>query len=163
MKQRRKVKNFKVYEFITLEDEVAFVAGEIAKLISGGININNIKLICGEEYFFTIDKIFKFYNIPVNIPKKVPLYYTNEGKKALQNIALRKTENPKIAEILNEYYWCENLEEVKELIEYDLKHHFKEEVEYENAVSIESIENNEFNSDDYCFLLGFNEGKYPKV
>ena len=60
--------NHTVYEFDSMDEEVDYVAYKICELIDNGIDINNIKLTnVSSDYYNTIDRIFKMYNIPINI------------------------------------------------------------------------------------------------
>lgn len=167
-KQETKNKKYQVHEFITMEEEVSFVAYEIVKLLNSGVDINKIKLIADSEYYFVLENIFNFYHIPLNISSKTPLYQTFIGKTFLNNLSFDGLNQDsdiynKIITIINEYSWCDNLSDIKDLLEYELKNTYKEEDKYLDAVTIESITNNIFDNDEYVFLMGFNEGKYPLI
>ena len=54
-----------------MDEEVDYVAYKICELINSGVDINNIKLTnVSSDYYNTIDRIFKMYNIPINIIKR---------------------------------------------------------------------------------------------
>ena len=82
-----------VYEFVNINDEISFVASQICKLISDGININNIKLVCPDnDYYHYIKRIYKMYNIPVNINNENSIYFTNVCKYLIDNFKYDLTD-----------------------------------------------------------------------
>lgn len=173
-----------VYEFFTLSDEVSFVAEEISKLIDKGIPLNKIYIAnYSDEYYFTFKRIFRSYNIPYYIKNESSIYDTTMGSYLLSNLEkdkelllykLRKAfsveENQfnsivynKIVSLINSYYWCDDLTEIKELLQEELKNtkipskHTKEEIKTVNIID------NVFNDDEYVFLIGFNLSSVPKL
>lgn len=167
-----------IHEFSNITEEITFVAEKICELIDNKININKIKLInVKEDYINEIKKIFKFYNIPININKK-NIYGTKIIQDFLNNIDnnIEKTLNyiqqtynlknetnnkiyNKLINILNEYTWCDNYKEIKELLINKLKNTSLEE-KLDNAIEITNLENI---TDEYTFILGFNQGIIPKI
>ena len=78
-----------IHEFGNITEEITFVAQKICELIDNNIDINKIKLInVKEDYTNEIKKIFKFYNIPININKK-NIY----GTKLIQDFINNYKEN----------------------------------------------------------------------
>jgi hypothetical protein len=70
---------FNVYEYQTIEDEVAGMAEQISHLINEGIDINNIYLhIPSDEYTSTINRIFRIFNIVTQQLKRSLLVYSWE-------------------------------------------------------------------------------------
>lgn len=71
------VLNFPIYEFSTLEEEVHFVCVKIRELLKKKVPLSKI-FLCNvtEEYFFTLDKMFSFYHIPIEIPFQNSIYST---------------------------------------------------------------------------------------
>ena len=60
--------NVPVVECTTLEEEVNDVALKILDLIKKGISLNNIFLVnISNEYYYTLNKIFSYYKIPIEI------------------------------------------------------------------------------------------------
>ena len=167
-----------IHEFSNITEEITFVAEKICELIDNKININKIKLInVKEDYINEIKKIFKFYNIPININKK-NIYGTKIIQDFLNNIDnnIEKTLNyiqqtynlknetnnkiyNKLINILNEYTWCDNYKEIKELLINKLKNTSLEE-KLDNAIETTNLENI---TDEYTFILGFNQGIIPKI
>ena len=154
----------KIYYADYIEDEVLFVANNICKLIKNNISIDNIKVIASSEYESVIDRIFKFYNIPINI-KKNSLYGIASIKKvidslddvsSLDNIKDIDIRN-KVINIVNKYYFVQDKTEVKDLIIKDLKNTY-----IDNNIGIRLSNINDYYSDeDHVFLMGFNKENYP--
>lgn len=167
--KNKKENAFKIFECNTLEDEVYFVATQIAKLLKQGIDIEKIKLInLNDEYRMNIQKTFKIFNIPTNIKPKTKIYGTNIGQLFLnsgvdslinQNIADERIIN-QIIDICNKYVWCHNKKLKSELIIHDLKN---TDVISDNIVGVNEAKLETCNYDDYLFLLGFNQGVVPLI
>lgn len=168
-----------VYEFKSMNEEVAFVAEEISKLIDQGVPLNKIFIAnYSDEYYFTFKRIFESFNIPYFIKNETSIYTTGVGKYFIDNLdnnkdlllyKLRKkygNDNivvTKINSLLNKYYWCDDLIRAKDILVNELKNtkipsvHRKEEVQTINLID------NIFNDDEYVFLIGFNLGVVPKL
>lgn len=158
----------KIYFANNIEDEVIFVANKICKLLKNNIDINNIKIIASNEYNEIIKRIFKLYNIKVNI-KGSSIYSAYECKKILSNLncldeKLEDIKNidikNKIINILNKYNFTENKEEVRELITIDLKNTYLK--QNKEGVKIINL-NDTIAEDDYVFLMGYNKENIPKI
>lgn len=172
-----KINNYKpvIYEFNTIEEEIDFVARSISNLIYEGVDINNIKLTnVSDDYINTINKIFSFYNLKIDKFNNIPIISTVIGKKFYDNLnnleqAINKIEEfnttdtyNKIINICNKYVWCCDINDLKVLIEYDLRHTYIEENKYTNMVEVVDYKNYEFNN-DYVFMIGFNQGIIPII
>ena len=167
-----------IHEFGTITEEVTFVAENICELINKGIDINEIKLVnASSDYNNEIRKIFKFYNIPIDLEKK-NLYGTkiikdflenyesnieNSLKYIEENYNLKNETNLKIynklINIINEYIWCNDYIDVKELIINKLKN---TNIEKKTTKKIEIIDL-ESVTNEYIFILNFNQGSIPKI
>ena len=167
-----------IHEFNNITEEIEFVAQNICKLVEQGIDINKIKLVnISNDYNNEIKKIFKFYNIPININKK-NIYGTkivndflnhyeeninNTLKYIEENYDLKNDTNLKIynklINIINEYIWCDNYLDIKELIINKLKNTNIDE-KLNNKIEITNLENIK---DEYTFILNFNQGNIPKI
>lgn len=162
-----------IYEFETKEEEIEYVACSICNIIENKIDINKIKLVIPSEYNNYIEKIFKEYNIPINLTK-TSIYNTYIGNYFIENIesdinnTLLKIENMdtdiynKIINILNKYTWCEDYTKVLELLKYDLKNTYITN-NLVNSIETISLKDNNINDDDYIFVLGFNQGSLPII
>ncbi len=163
----------KVYEFSTMQDEIAYVATQIAE---------NLKTKSPSEIFITgltndyipeLKRIFSLYKIPLNINNKISIYSTSAVQTFLKNltenkdlnIALEKTPNGevknKIIDLLNRY----NLpvdETYLTIIKEKLKKLTIPAKKYDNAVNVISL--NEINDKDKIYyILGFNQELIPKI
>ena len=163
----------KVYEFSTMQDEIAYVATQIAE---------NLKTKSPSEIFITgltndyvpeLKRIFSLYKIPLNINNKISIYSTSAVQTFLKNltenkdlnIALEKTPNGevknKIIDLLNQY----NLpvdETYLTIIKEKLKKLTIPAKKYDNAVNVISL--NEINDKDKIYyILGFNQELTPKI
>ena len=167
-----------IYVAKTKESEVVFAANEIVKLIKNNIDIKKIKLYASEYYIDSIERIFKWFHIPVQINNN-SLYETSIGKTLLDNLTLSKEELLKTIEenyplnksnnldiynqiinIINSYTWCNNLKELEPFLKEKLKNTIIEQPRNINTISIiNSLKDTE--EDDYIFLLGFNQGEIP--
>lgn len=164
-------KEYSVYEFDTLEDEIYFVATKISELLKNGIDINRIKLInLNDEYRMNIQKAFKIFNIPTNIRPSINIYstnlcqmYLNQGFKELERNTKTKEDEKitnKIIDICNKYVWCHDEEIKREVIVYDLKN---TSLKLDEISGVEESDLKTCSYDDYLFLLGFNQGILPTI
>ena len=158
----------KVYEFNHIDDEVIFVIDKIYELLRNNISIDKIKLIISNEYQEVIYKLFKIYNLPINI-KKRSIYSIKQVKEVLNNLdnidtMLDNITNinikEKIINVLNNYSFIDNKKEVLDLIVNDLKNTYLD--EENDGIRLSSLEDI-YNEDDYVFLLGFNKENIPTL
>lgn len=166
----------KVYEFKTMTDEVEFVAYKISELISSGIDINSIKLAnVTKEYYSSIKRIFGFYNIPVNLEDRISIYGTKVVSDFLDNYnnniedTIMKLDNYKgndiynsIIDICNKYRWCNDYNDIKDLVIYDLKHTYLKYKKYDKEIEVVDYKD-DTTANNYIFLMNFNLGSIPNV
>ena len=162
-----------VYEFNTINEEVEFVFDKIAELIKQGIDINKIKLMgVTKNYYSILKRIGYFYNIPIDIPNDINIYQTTIGKYFIDNLSdavideiKAKFDNQdiinKVIDIYNKYIEYD-INDVKDLIIYDLKHTKIKDKELKNSVKLISFDS-KVNDNDYIFILGFNYGSIPVI
>ena len=162
--------NSKVYEFKTMEDEINYVCIKIIELIKSGININKISLVnVSDDYLYTINKMFNYYNIPININMNNSIYGTKVVSSYLEKneLDLTNSDNSKInKKIINILESISNLEddEIKNIILIDkLKNTYINPNKYDNAVNIKDLFKNTFREDEYIFLIGFNQDILPNM
>ena len=158
----------RVYKADYIEDEVLFVANKICDLLKNNISINNIKLIFSNEYKEIVKRIFKLYNIKVNI-NNGRIYSVYECKKVLDNLdniddyleSITDIDlKNKIINVLNGYSFISDKNEVKDQIIKDLKN---TDINRDNiGIKVISIDDY-IDDDDYVFLLGFNKENIPRV
>jgi len=174
---RKKRLNNLVYSFKTIEEEVAYNFNSISSLIKSGINYQNIKVILlGDEYIPYIKRFSYFYNIPFNNLEKNSIYATNTTTKFLTLIkTLTKEElfdflinsdleyKEEYLNIINRYYFIDDLNDVYDFIILDLKNIYIEESYNEFAIDIIPLDSNLVSDLDYVFVLGFNIENIPKT
>ncbi len=167
----------------TLEEEVIYVAEQITKLVNNGIDINNINLAnYSDEYYFSINKIFNLYKIPVSLKEQTKLSDTTIGKYFIHNLnndieslledmyerfdiennIYNKKVFKKINELINSYYWVNEIIDVIDAIEAEMKTIKISEDHYEKEIRLTEITDNIFSDNEYVFLLGFNQKSIPK-
>lgn len=175
--------NHKVYEFKDATEEVEFVATKICELILAGVDINNIILLNNNDnYINYIKRIFKNFNIPINIKNNNSVLATRIGTFFLenlnfnvnitleliqQNFDLKNELNleiyNKIVSICNKFNFISDYKLVKDLLIVELKNTKLTDTILNQAVKVGTIENYLPNDNEYVFLLGFNEGECPKI
>ena len=174
----KETKTFKptIYEFNTMEEEIEFVARKISELINSGIDVNKIKLTnVSNDYINMLSKIFNFYNLKIDKFNNIPIISTVIGKTFYENLdngvaeALNSIDKynttdtfNKIISMCNKYVWCDDINDLKILLEYDLKHTYIENTKYTNMIEVVDYKTHDFN-DEYVFMLGFNQGIIPKL
>ncbi len=167
-----------LYECKNSEEEISFVASEICKLVKSGISINNIKLAnVSSNYYFIIKKIFKIFNIPININSNSSIkgtkivkcfkeFFSSDINKTLDEVyKLVKDKNDeyiytKIVDVINSYSFTD-LISAKDLIFEDIDKIKTNCSKYKNAVEVIDICNDIVNDDEYVFLVNYNEGIIP--
>ncbi len=163
----RKYEIDKIYYSDDITDEVIFVASKICELIKNGIDTSNIKLVCSSEYNFIIDRVFKLYGINVN--RKISIYSVYEVKRILNNLndidniidSIKNIDiRNKIINVINNYSFIANKENVRELIIHDFKNTYLD--SYEEGINVISLDDY-IDDNDYVFLLGFNKENIPRL
>ena len=181
IKKEKKDYKHDVYEFDTIDEEVEFVC---TKIIESGIDINKIKLAnITSEYNNVVQRIFKFYNIPILLENNMSIYDTNiisdfinlikeKDIDEVLNILNSKydftiDENNyiynKLINILNKYTFVDNYIDVLDMLIYDFKHTNNYVNKIDNCIRVIDIKNNIIDDDTYVFLLGFNQGSLPII
>ena len=168
-----------IYEFETLEQEVNFVAIKISDLIRNGVDINKIKIAnVSSDYYNTLIRIFGFYHIPIYFPRKISLYSTSIGKYfflclnndiqvTLDQISTRfpdcRDEYNLIVDVLNQYCWCENYLDIRDMLVYEFKNTYLKEKRFFKEVECIELKNNIIEDDLHVFLMNFNQGSIPII
>ena len=158
-----------VTEYKTMEEEVNGIALEILSLLKKNININKIYLTnVSQDYLYTIDRIFSYYNIPINLPMKYPIYGTQIVKDYLNEGILDLNSNNKITKklvsIINSLIELkDDSKEYKNLLISKIKESSITSEEYQDAVNVKELENETFQDDEYVFVLGLNQDNLPKL
>lgn len=159
-----------VREFDDIEDEVNYVCLKIIDLIKKGVSINNIYLCnVGQEYYYIIDKLFSYYNIPININFNDSIYNTKTVQDYLLTRQLDLDDpnktiiNKKLANIINSLSTIDSTSPIYDKLLIDkLKHTTFNSKTYTPAVNIRDL-SYPFSKDDYVFVLSFNQDILPKM
>lgn len=160
---------FKITEYQTMEEEVNGVALEILSLIKQNIDIKNIILTnVSSDYYYTLDRIFSYYHIPLNIPKKYSIFGTDIVKKYLETNEISLDKPNKITKALTSIINSlvelkDDSREYQELLLSKIKEKKILKPQYENAVSIKDLEKEEFLDNEYVFVLGINQDILPRI
>ena len=159
-----------ILNFKTIENEIDYIFNDILNK-----NLNPSKVFfanVNKENESTIKKISKFYHLKVNFNNEKTIFDTIDGQNFLNNMhdldkALSLVKTPEIKNaiinILNEYYFIENKNEIKNLLTEEFKTAKLKNLKYQNAVNIVELKDNYFNDDEYIYLLDFNREYIPKV
>ena len=162
---------FPVYEFNSMEEEINFVCLKIIDLINSGIDINKIYLTnVSSDYLYTIDKLFKYYNIPINLNFNNSIYgtkvvqdYLKTGEIDLENKD-KNIINKKLINVIGDLSSLdENDELYKKILIDKLKNTSFSNSKLNNAVNIKDFYKSTFKDSDYVFVLGFNQDSLPKM
>ena len=157
-----------IYECNNKDEEIDYVANKIISLINDNISLNDIKLVLPKDYYLSLERIFKIYNLPIIIKDK-SLYNTYIGSNLLNNLdnaheyldSIKDIDiKKKIINILNKYINY-NYIDIKEVIKEELK-----KVKIYNKLNnyIEIIDLDNYNTEGkYIFLLGFNQKYIPNT
>lgn len=161
----------KVVECPTLEEEVNEVCLKILQLLKEGIAINKIYLSnITDDYYYTIYKLFRYYNIPINLDMNSSIYGTKVVKDYLTTNELdlddknKAVINRKLINILSSLSSLDSTtREYKTILIDKLKSTKLPFKKKQNAINIKDIYKETFSSDEYVFVLGFNQDILPKM
>ena len=161
--------NIKVIKCDTLEEEVNNVCLNIIELLNNNIDINKIYLgNVSNDYIYTIDKLFKYYNLPINLDMNNSIYSTKVVNDYLNDNILDLDSNDKITKkLVNVISSLSMLDQTKEsykkiLID-KLKNTSIGNNRLKNAVNVVDINKRTINDDEYVFVLGFNQDNLPVI
>lgn len=161
-----------IYEFSNIYEEIDYIARSISKLISDGVSIDKIKLCnLSNDNINLVKRIFDLYNLKINKNINIPIISTKIGKNFYSNLssgvekAIDYIDEYKgtdiynqIINICNKYVWCCD-EVLNKLIKYDLEHTYIKQEHFTNEIEVIDLDP----TDDYVFMLSFNEGIIPKT
>ena len=161
----------KVVECKSLEEEVNYVCLKILSLLATGVDINKISLTnVSNDYYYTLNKLFKYYKIPLNIDFKDAIYTTKIVKDYLETKELDLEDknkliiNQKLVSILSTLSTLEdNTKEYYTLLIDKLKHTYIPVKKKNNAINIKDLYSDTFTNDEHVFVLGFNQDILPKM
>ena len=164
-----------VYEFDSSEEELVYVCEKIIEDLKQE-NIENMYLVVpNEDYKIEINRIFKLYNIPLDIKSSQSIYSTKTGQDFLRNLkeikniedSLNKTPKNEtynqIINILNKYIFTKEVDKTYiEIIENELKQTKIKTKKIQGALKVISIDEI-YDKDKYYYILGFNQNIIPKI
>ena len=162
-----------VFEFKYQKDELEFIASDISK--NHIKHLNDVYLVnIGSEYLLELKRIFKLYNIPINIDNKKSIYSTKVVQDFINNIketkdinnSLDKVNNQDIKnviiDIINKFE-IEILDDIYiNIIENELKRVRITNKILDNAINCIDI-NDMYLKDKYYYILNFNQGVLPRI
>lgn len=165
--------NHQVIAFKNINQELEYIANDIINKINQGVNINNIYLAnISSEYLSTIKRIFAFYHLPLNLNEKTPLYNITSSFNLLNNLDQAEVYIDKIAnseiknkciDVLNKYYFINNLSSIKNIITEELKNNYLISPSYKDAVNIIDLKNTLITDEMVIYLIGFAQEYIPTI
>ena len=162
-------KQYDIYEFSNIEKEIEYVYNAIFDLLNEGVDINKIYLLnVADEYQNYLKRFNTYYDFKIENKKTNSLYATIFGQEFLNKIkdnisrtdlynGLLESKNEysnKLINIINKYIDT-NLIDVYDFIVEDLKN-ISIDDKLSNVVKCVDLYQ-EFNDDEYVFMLGFND------
>ena len=156
--------NKDIYEFNNIEGEVNFVALKIIELLNKGVDINKIYLCnLSNDYNYIVERVFKYYNIPLNIDNKNTIFSTTLVNNYLKDKELdledssKSIINKKIINILKDLNNIDSSSKEYEILLKDkLRNTYLPIKILDKAINIKNIYDEEFNEEEHIFILGFN-------
>lgn len=163
--------NCKVVECKTLEEEVNHVCLQILALLKKGVDINKIYLTnIQPDYYYTLNKLFSYYKIPINLDMKYSLYSTKIVKDYLESGEIDQSDinksivHNKLVQVINSLTQInDGSYEYKSILIEKLKNTYISPKYKINAINVKHLENEEFMDDEYVFVLGLNQDYLPKL
>lgn len=172
-------KEFDLYEFNRIEDEVYFVLNRIASLIDSGVNINDIFIVNrNNEYDYYLKKFAPYFGYQVNSKSSVSLYSSGAVKEFLKIYESTKdisSSLEELKELMKEDPLYLEVEDVvssniiedlsfelqKEFFVRKFKNRALNNVKFNNAVNV--IDSPMISEGKHYFVIGFAQGLYPSI
>lgn len=168
-----------VYQFKDINEEVDSCFNMVCNLVKNNVPIEKIKLFkYPKEYDLAVKKYARFYNLPINFKKEMNLYssfYFKQFLKIYENNDLIESYNL-IQDLIQEdnYHFLSSLKQLlidiyglfenkiqeRSYIISKAKNIYLSNLDYEQGID---IVDDDYVSDDYIFILGFNLSSYPSV
>ena len=175
IKQKQEANIHAIYEFDSSEDEIVYACEKIIEDLKT-ININDMYLVIpNKEYEIELNRIFKLYNIPLNIKNSQTIYSTQTVqtflkelketksiKKSLDKTQKNETYN-QIINVLNKYIFIKEIDKTYiEIIENELKQTKIKTKEITGALKVINVDEI-YDKNKYYYILGFNQNIIPKI
>lgn len=172
-----------LYDFETINEEIAFIASDIANHLQNGVSINQICLTnVTSEYPIPLYRIFSMFGIPIEKQENHTLY----GNPLVQEwLSYLKTEEDmeqtlekmegkfhteedqqiytKLLQIYNDYVMVPKDEIWKICIEEACKQATISSLKYHDVVQIKDLKTTEFSKDEYVYIIGMNQENIPRI
>ncbi len=166
----------KIIHFKTIQDEIIFVGNSIINLLKENIPASKIKLVnVTSEYLYSIKYIFNLLNIPISINNST-LYGTVVAKDFFDNLSenisdtisilQEKYDSELISDIIdicNSYSWCNNFLDIKDMLIYEFRNKVIKDKKTINNIEFIDVLDMDEESDNYYYLLGFNNENIPRT
>lgn len=157
-----------VYEFLTMEEEVNFLCIKILELVRRGVDYSKI-IICNvsSDYYYTMNRLFSYYHIPIEIPFRNSIIGIPEVKEFLKTRYLEVITDSylygKVQSILEELSILPKDSYFDEILYDRLKNTYHKNIKYKDSVKIKDLVSSSFSDDEYVFVIGFNQDKLPII
>ncbi len=180
--EEREMKKVAVSVFSTIDQEISYTASKIIDLLDEQVPMTNIFIVAlGSEYQQPLSRIFRWYHLPVDFKTSSSLYETEIGQSALswlnssnsfsELVEKLKEKYPNDPDVINQmitifnrYYWWEKeLSSFYPLLEAELKKNTITTPSLKNAIRVIKLEEISSSSDNYYFILGFNQENIPLI
>ena len=168
-------KEYNIYHFDDINNELEFVFNTIVDLIKKGISINDIYLMnVTSEYYSYLKRFSKFYHIDISDINNDSIMGTTIVKDFYQMILDKKSREEIFSKLDNESnlygilvnilnkYNDTDLYDVKELIYDDLLNTKLPSIKYNNVLNFINLFDY-IDDNKYVFLIGFNNGTIPTI
>ncbi len=159
-----------IYKFENINYEIEFIANDI---INKKLDLNHVYIYgINKDNESTIKRVFNYYNLPINLKNSTTLFETKIGKDFLNNLnnykeyldTIKNTDiKDLIIDILNNYYWIDNKENIKNMLTCEFKKANLKSIKYKNAIRKTNLFDEIFTDDDYIYIINFNGDYIPKT
>lgn len=159
-----------IIKFHKINEEVEYVAYNIASLIDSGISPLKIYLTnVDKSYYNTINRIFPLFNLKVNLNNQVNLVsfpLVREFLKLISSFTIKESldklnqKDPiynELVKVINKYLIYDDIN----LIIHKIKTSTIPETSYDGAINIIDYLDHISDDTEYIFFLGFNDGQVP--
>ena len=164
-----------VHEFNNQTDEIVYIAEKIIEKLKE-VTPNQIKLVIpNSEYIVEIQRIFKMFNIPLNIKDDSKIYSSKTVRDFIDILKKTKDMNTSlelitkneiynlIIDIINKLYKIKNVDDTYiEILENKLKETSQKNQYKEGAIDVIPFEDIH-SKNNFYFILGFNQNNIPKI
>lgn len=171
-----------LYAFETIDEEISFIASDIASKLQDGIAIDQICLTnVSEEYLLPLHRIFHMYEIRLEEPASHTLYGNPLVQKWLENLNgkdaeltleqlgnhLSKEEDQQVymrlLQIYNDYTMLPKDALWKICIEEACKQTTLPQSKHHHVVTIKDLKGTDFTEDEFVYILGMNQENIPNI